>query len=80
MYVYPFEKLEVWKLAKGLVVRVNKLTENFPFDEKFGMVSQMQRASVSVCSNLAEGAGRNTAKDQSHFYGMAYSSIMELLN
>ena len=80
MYTYPFEKLEVWKLAKDLVVKVYKLTEKFPLDEKFGMVSQMRRAIISICSNLAEGSGRHTAKDQSHFYGMAYSSIMELLN
>jgi four helix bundle protein len=44
------------------------------------MVSQMRRAAVSICSNLAEGSGRNTLKDQAYFYGMAYSSIMELLN
>jgi four helix bundle protein len=80
MYFYPFEKLEVWQLSKSLVVNVYKITETFPQEEKFGMVSQMRRASVSVCSNLAEGAGRNTAKDQGHFYGMAYSSLMEVLN
>jgi four helix bundle protein len=80
MFVYPFEKLEVWRLAKDLVVKVYKITETFPTEEKFGMVSQMRRASISICSNLAEGSGRHTAKDQSHFYGMAYSSLMEVLN
>jgi four helix bundle protein len=80
MYIYSFEKLEVWRLAKDLVVNVYKITESFPEEEKFGMVSQIRRASVSICSNLAEGSGRHTAKDQSHFYSMAYSSLMEVLN
>jgi four helix bundle protein len=80
MYTYPFEKLEVWQLAKQLVVSIYSITNGFPGEEKFGMVSQMRRAAVSICSNLAEGSGRNTLKDQAYFYGMAYSSIMELLN
>lgn len=80
MYTYPFEKLEVWRLAKKLVVKIYKITKDFPAEEKFGLVSQMRRAAVSICSNLAEGSGRNTAKDQRYFYGMAYSSLMELLN
>ena len=80
MYIYPFEKLEVWQLAKKLVIDVYKLTSIFPAEEKFGLVSQMRRAAVSICSNLAEGSGRNTSKDQAYFYGMAYSSVMELLN
>ncbi len=80
MYTYPFEKLEVWHVAKNLVVKIYKLTASFPAEEKFGMVSQMRRAAVSICSNLAEGSGRNTSKDQGHFYGLAYSSLMELLN
>ena len=80
MYTYPFEKLEVWQLSKKVVVKIYKITEQFPANEKFGMVNQMRRAAVSICSNLAEGSGRNTAKDQAYFYNMAYSSLMELLN
>src|SRR5215204_1219930 len=80
MYTYAFEKLQVWHLAKELVVKNYAVTVNFPAEEKFGMVSQMRRAAVSICSNLAEGSGRNTGKDQRHFYGMAYSSLIELLN
>lgn len=56
------------------------LTEKFPASEKFGIVNQIRRTSVSICSNLAEGCGRNTSKDQGHFYNLAYSSLMELLN
>lgn len=80
MYTYPFEKLEVWHAAKNLVVKIYKLTASFPVEEKFGMVSQMRRAAVSICSNLAEGSGRSTSKDQGHFYSLSYSSLMELLN
>ena len=80
MYNYPFEKLEVWQLLKKIVVKIYKITGQFPSDERFGMVNQMRRAAVSICSNLAEGSGRNTSKDQAYFYNMAYSSLMELLN
>lgn len=80
MFTYPFEKLPVWQMAKELVVKVDTITNAFPGEEKFGLVSQMRRASVSICSNIAEGCGRNRAKDQSYFYRMANSSIMELLN
>ncbi len=80
MYTYSFEKLEVWQLAKKLVVLIYEVTRMFPAEEKYGLVSQMRRASVSICSNLAEGAGRKTQKDQSHFYTIAYGSMLELLN
>ena len=56
------------------------LTSVFPSEEKFGLVSQMRRAVISVSSNIAEGSSRKTEKDQAHFYTMAYSSLVELLN
>ena len=80
MYIYSFEKLEVWKLAKDLCVYIYNLTSKFPTEEKFGLVSQMRRASVSIASNTAEGSSRMSPKDQSHFYNIAYSSAIELLN
>jgi four helix bundle protein len=80
MYVYSFEKLDAWKLAKELVVKIYKLTSQFPPEENFGITSHIRRASVSVCSNLAEGCGRSTSKDQGNFYNKAYSSLMEVLN
>lgn len=80
MYTYPFEKLEVWQLAKKLVVNIYTITKEFPAEEKFGLVNQMRRAAISISSNLAEGSGRTTPKDQAYFYSLAYSSLMELLN
>ena len=80
MYQYAFEKLEVWKKAKKLVLLNYQLTRSFPRDEQYGLVQQMRKAAVSVISNLAEGTARQTAKDRSHFSVMAYSSLMELVN
>lgn len=80
MYSYSFEKLDVWKISRKLVVKIYQLTDDFPREEKYGLVSQMRRAAVSVTSNIAEGAGRKTAKDQASFYNNAYSSLVELLN
>ena len=80
MHTYSFEKLEVWQLSRKLVVSIYRITAAYPPEEKFGMTSQMRRASVSVCSNIAEGSSRKTAKDQAGFYNISYSSLMELLN
>jgi four helix bundle protein len=80
MHTYTFEKLEVWKLARRLVVWIYNTTNSFPKDEKFGLAMQLRRASVSVVSNLAEGTARNTPRDQSHFTQVAYSSLIEILN
>jgi len=80
MRVYSFEKLESWQHAKQLAVWTYDITQAFPAEEKFGMVSQMRRAAISIASNLAEGTSRKTAKDQSHFSTISYSSTIELLN
>lgn len=74
-----FEKLEVWKEARQLVVWIYKITSQFPAEEKFGLTAQLRRASISVVSNLAEGSARKTTKDQAHFSQIVYSSIIEVL-
>ena len=79
-YTYAFEKLNVWKNARMMVKTIYQLTSVFPIVEKYGLTAQMRRASISVVSNIAEGSGRKSLKDQSHFYHMAYSSCIELLN
>ena len=60
MYLFSFEKLKVWKCSIDLTKSIYELTNRFPENEKFGLVSQLRRASVSVASNLAEGTSRNT--------------------
>jgi four helix bundle protein len=67
-------------LTKDFCVYIYQLTKKFPDAERFGITSQMRRAAISICSNIAEGSSRISQKDQSHFYTMAFSSTMELLN
>jgi four helix bundle protein len=59
--------LEVWKQAMELAKGVYQLTAGFPASELYGLVSQMRRSAVSIVSNIAEGAARNTDKDCIHF-------------
>lgn len=75
---FVFHKLEVWHIAKDLVMRVYRLTKEFPDEEKFCLVSQINRAAISVASNLAEGSSRVSRKDQAHFTQVSYGSLMEL--
>lgn len=77
-YRYSFEKLEVWSDARELVKTIYKTTENFPDKEKFGLSSQVQRAVVSIVSNIAEGVSRNSVKEQIRFIEVAYGSLMEV--
>ncbi len=76
--MFNFQKLEVYQLSKELVVFTYSLTKQFPETEKFCIVSQMNRAAVSIASNIAEGMSRSTQKDKLHFINIAYSSLMEL--
>jgi four helix bundle protein len=80
MYTYSFEKLEVWNESKEFTKSIYTITTTFPDQEKFGLISQIRRASVSICSNIAEGSARNTYKDKAHFTTMAFSSAIEVIN
>ncbi len=80
MYTFSFERLDVWSRSRSLTKRIYELTQKFPEQEKFGISSQLRRAVISICSNIAEGSSRSSKKDQAHFYNMAYSSLMESLN
>lgn len=72
------EELKIWSKAIDLTVEVYKATANFPADERFGLTSQSRRAAVSISSNIAEGAGRNSMKEFNNFLGMANGSSYEL--
>jgi len=78
--VYSFEKLKVWQEAKKLVVDVYHLLDSFPKFEKYALCDQIRRAIVSVPSNIAEGSGRRSLKEQIHFLEIAYGSLMETYN
>ena len=80
MYEYNFEKLEVWKFSIDFAKKVYEITESFPDIEKFGLISQIRRAVVSISSNVAEGSAKQSLKDQARFTEMAFGSLMEILN
>ena len=74
----PHKKLEVWKKAIELTVLIYKITTSFPEIEKFGLISQMRRAVISIASNIAEGAARQTKKEFAQFLHNAQGSLSEL--
>ena len=72
------KKLDVWKISKEFVREIYSLTKNFPEDEKFGMISQMKRAALSVPLNIAEGASRFSKLERKRFYEISRSSLVEV--
>lgn len=80
MYIFSFEKLDVWVEAKEFSKNIYKITSKFPDSEKFGLISQLRRASISIASNIAEGSARKSYKDKAHFTTMAFGSSVEALN
>ncbi|MEB2780429.1 four helix bundle protein [Algoriphagus sp. C2-6-M1] len=79
-YTYSFEKLEVYQLARKFRVEIKKLTKTFPSHEKFELTSQIRRSSSSIATNLAEGSGRASLKDQAHFTNISFSSALETID
>lgn len=78
--MYSFETLNAWQEARKLVVSVYQLLDNFPKFEKYALCDQIKRAIVSVPSNLAEGSGRMSLREQIHFIEISYGSLMEAYN
>jgi four helix bundle protein len=72
--------MTVWQEAQEFAVAVYKVTKHFPEDERFGIISQLRRASSSVSANIAEGFGRSSKKDTAHFYHIARGSLLESKN
>jgi four helix bundle protein len=72
------KNLDVWNRAMDLAAEVYSLTGQFPKDEVFGLVSQARRAAVSIPSNIAEGAARNSRKEYIQFLYVALGSVAEL--
>lgn len=73
-----FTDLQVWQKAHQLTLIIYKLTSHFPAEEKYGLSSQIRRATVSVASNVAEGFQRSSSKVSSNFYDIADGSLEEV--
>lgn len=78
MRVRDHRDLLVWQKGMDLVVAIYELTRRFPASEEYGLSTQMRRASVSIVSNIAEGAARRTTKDFLSFLHIARGSLAEL--
>ena len=76
--MHNYKKLNAWQEAVTLVVEVYKVTQAFPAAERFNLTSQINRSAVSIPSNIAEGAGRNTDGEFNQFLGIASGSCYEL--
>lgn len=76
--MHNFRKLNIWLDAMVLAKEVHLLTSKFPKEEKYGLVSQINRCSVSVPSNIAEGSSRSSNKEFSHFVKISLGSLFEL--
>ncbi len=73
-----YRNLDVWQKSMQLIKNIYALTRNLPDVEKFGLVSQMQRAVVSIAANIAEGHGRETNKEYAKFLRYSKGSLYEL--
>jgi four helix bundle protein len=78
MSISSYRELKVWQKAMDVIERSYELTRSYPSDERFGLVSQIRRAAVSVASNIAEGQGRNHTKEFLNHLSMARGSLKEL--
>lgn len=76
--IFGFENLVAYQRAMDLVDKVYDLMKGFPAEEKYALCDQLRRAVVSVPSNIAEGLGRISNKEQVHFLEISYGSLMEV--
>lgn len=78
--IADFTDLIAWQEGHKLVLAIYDITKKFPSDERFGLIIQLRKAVVSVTSNIAEGFRRNSYKEKTQFYSMAFGSIAEIKN
>lgn len=76
--MHNFRELRIWQEAMEVTKVVYKVTAKFPIDERYSLTSQINRSAVSIPSNIAEGAGRNSDKEFNQFLGIALGSAFEL--
>ncbi|WP_299364789.1 four helix bundle protein [Winogradskyella sp.] len=75
---HKFKELQIWKRSRLFCSEIYQITSQFPYSEKFGLINQLRRASVSIPSNIAEGSSRNSDKDFSRFLQIAIGSAYEI--
>ena len=73
-----FRKYNVWEQSHKLVLELYRVTKTFPAEEKFGLISQIRRAGVSIPTNISEGCGKSSEKDFARFLGISFGSCQEI--
>jgi len=76
--MHNYKELKLWQKAIETVSELYKVTETFPDKERFNLISQINRAAVSIASNIAEGAGRNSDKEFIYFLSIAHAFTYEV--
>ena len=76
--MHNYKELRVWEKAVDFAVDVYKSTETLPSDERFGLTSQIRRASISIPNNIADGCGRNSENELNHFFTISVGSASEV--
>jgi len=76
--MHQYKELKLWQKSVDLTVRIYQTTSTFPEMEKFNLISQISRSAVSIASNIAEGAGRNSSREFMKFLSIAHASSFEL--
>lgn len=79
-YVFGFEKLEVWQMARNLSKSIYEISKQFLYDEIKGLRNQIRRAVISVSSNIAEGSSKFSRKDFARYLQISYGSLMEVMS
>lgn len=78
MSIKTHKDLDVWNKAMAFAEKIYHLTKNFPKEEQFGLTSQIRRSAISIASNIAEGAARNSEKEFIQFLYVAMGSLSEI--
>lgn len=78
IFMRNFKELKIWQKGFQIAINIYKITKAFPADERFALVSQINRAAVSISSNIAEGSSRSSGKEYNHYIQISLGSCFEL--